>query len=184
MQGLLGGGTGPIARPIFRAFPAAGLIAEGHAGGEAFQFEGQLREPADLRERHLTPTRIGGQFEPAFRGVNDLMREDKFLDAELLQIRLGGGDGGADHMIQSVLSGVGEAALEGGHPAGPVEFCRQAADGTEGTSGLFGRSAMRTTPLEPQIGGKGGEVGGRFAGLTLPEAGSHIINDFRLAIYD
>jgi hypothetical protein len=52
-----------------------------------------------------------------------------------------------------------------------LDFGREAADGTQRAAGLSGGGAMGATPLEPQIGGKGGEIGGRFAGLTLPETG-------------
>jgi hypothetical protein len=87
------------------------LIPERHPRDQAFQLERHFNEPADLRERHLMTAWIGGQCEPAMRCVNDLMRQEKFLDAKMLQIRFGGG-------------------------------------------------TMGTTPLKPQIGGKGGEVGG------------------------
>jgi hypothetical protein len=50
------------------------LIPEGHPRGQAFQLEHHFDELADLRERYLMAARIGGQYEPAMRCVNDLMR--------------------------------------------------------------------------------------------------------------
>ena len=50
LERLLGRRPGPITRTILRARAAAGFITEGHAGGEAFQFDGQFRKPANLGE--------------------------------------------------------------------------------------------------------------------------------------
>jgi len=123
--------------------------------------------------------RVGSQLQPAFRFVNDLMREQKFLDAELLQIGLGGGDGGLKHVIQGILRGRSEPGFEGGDASGPVVPGGKPANGAEGTTGLFGRGAVGTPALEPEVGDEGREIGWSFIRLTLPETREHRTNDER-----
>jgi len=104
--------------------------------------------------------RVGGELEPAMGFADDLTGELIFRLAELLEVGPGSGGFPVENGVESVLGGVGEARLEGGHAGGPVELGGEAADGSGGTSGLRGNGAGRAAALEAQVGGEGGEVGG------------------------
>lgn len=166
---LLRRGASPVTRRVLAARPAARFVAGGEANGEALQVEGQLGEPADLGDGNGTAARVGGELEPTAGFVNDAIRELKFRFPERFEAGAGGGGGVADDASHGVLGGVGEACLERGHAAGPVELGGETAERRQGTAGLR-RGAMGATAFEAQISGEGDEVGGGFAGLTLSGA--------------
>ena len=176
LERLLRRGAGPVARGVLFA-TAARLVDPRHPYGEAFEFEGQFGELADLDERDVAAARISGELEPTVGFMNDLIREQKFLDAQLLQIGLLGSRLPPKDEVEGVLGGIGEAGLEGGDAAWPVEPSGDPAEGGGGTSGLRGDQAMGTPSLQAEVGHEGHEMGRSFTGLTLPKARRHKIKD-------
>lgn len=154
---------------------AAGFIEGRQPSGDTAEIGTQFDQLADLRERDLTATRVGGQPEPSVGFVEDVLDKLKLICAQAFEVCGSTGRGGAHQQIQCVLGGVSEAELERGDAISPVEPGGETADGADRAAGLRGDRAKRTAALEAKVSDEGGEVGWSFTGLTLPKARAHAL---------